>query len=194
MLALNYPASSITFFAIIFEYVTFDVIPTDNLYKQLFGFSLDDPYSAQADNVGYPTRIFIGNLGSIPIFMLINLLSQIFFYLLSKIVKRGRCARLAQAKQDSFRWGGFNDFINEIFLTVSFAVSINFSKVDWSTTPMTISNIFAIIMALVIIVVPNFIAIALHLRWRLETKIGQAIVEHKEGGEGEIEEEVPSCE
>ena len=74
MMQLSYPASSIAFFSVVFSYVTYDVIPTENMYLKLFGF-VEDPYSDQANNVGYPAIYLIPNSGSMPIFILIHIVT-----------------------------------------------------------------------------------------------------------------------
>ena len=39
MMQLGYPASSSLFFGTIFSYVTFDLVPTETLYAQVFAFN-----------------------------------------------------------------------------------------------------------------------------------------------------------
>ena len=72
MMQLNYPVSSVLFYSIMIEFVTFDIIPTDNFYEKLFGFE-NYPLSQQTDEIGYSSRYLIFNAGSIPIFMLLAL-------------------------------------------------------------------------------------------------------------------------
>ena len=111
MMQLTYPAASVVFYAAVFEFVTFDVVPTDGAYAAIFSFK-DVPYSQQAANVGYPSRYFVPNSGSLPMFMLLNLVLQLIFLALTCILKSGKILRFAKFKQDSFLWAGFNDFIN----------------------------------------------------------------------------------
>ena len=72
MIQLSYPVSSVLFYSIMIEFVTFDLIPTDNFYNKLFGFE-NEALSQQADEIGYSSRYVIFNAGSIPIFMLLAL-------------------------------------------------------------------------------------------------------------------------
>ena len=70
MMQLNYPASSALFFGQIFEYVTFDLVPTDEIYGEVFDFD-SEPYSNEAEQTGYESRLFIENTGSCLIFVAI---------------------------------------------------------------------------------------------------------------------------
>ena len=63
IMQLRYPAAAIIFYAVILEYVTFDVIPTDESYIDLFGFE-NKPFSDEADSVGYGSCFIIFNSGS----------------------------------------------------------------------------------------------------------------------------------
>ena len=71
MMQLNYPANCVIFYGVVFNFVTFDVLPTEGLYGEIFGF-VNIAYSEQAANIGYESHYAISNSGSIPIFMLFN--------------------------------------------------------------------------------------------------------------------------
>ena len=69
MMQLKFPASAMIFYAALFEFVTFDLIPTDELYQKIFDFENKEPYSDEADNIGYSSRYLIFNSGSLTLFI-----------------------------------------------------------------------------------------------------------------------------
>ena len=70
MMQLNVPPSAIIFFSALFEFVTFDIVPTDAIYQTAFAWE-NTPYSESAENIGYESRQIIENTGSVPIFMVV---------------------------------------------------------------------------------------------------------------------------
>ena len=70
MMQLNIDPVALIFFAQILEYVTFDLVPTEDIYAALFGWT-NEPYSEAADNIGYGSRVFIENTGSLLVYFAI---------------------------------------------------------------------------------------------------------------------------
>jgi len=59
------------------------MIPTEEIYEYFFGWT-NVPYSEAADNIGYGSRVFIENTGSMLIYFLIILVEQLVVALLLK--------------------------------------------------------------------------------------------------------------
>lgn len=78
---LNTPETMEIFFSMLFELVSFDMIPTDFIYEAWFAFE-NLPISEKFDAVGYSSQYIIWNLGSIFLF----LLAEIFFQLMYVII------------------------------------------------------------------------------------------------------------
>ena len=58
MMQLNYSASVSYFYSFLFEFVTYDVVPSDDIYDEVFKF--DSPaFSVQAENIGYASSYTI---------------------------------------------------------------------------------------------------------------------------------------
>ena len=74
MMQISFPVIALTFFSYVFEFVTFDLIPTDLIYPYIFDFSGDKPYSAQAEAIGYESRYIVWNLGSLFLYIILILL------------------------------------------------------------------------------------------------------------------------
>ena len=82
MMQLEYPAPVAIFYAGIFEFVTFDLVPTEGLYDAVFSFRETEPFSEEADNIGYSTRYAIENSGSITLFIFLTALMQCLYSLI----------------------------------------------------------------------------------------------------------------
>jgi len=75
---LNLPESTVLVFSKIFSSVTFDIIQTDKVYPLFLTFNSDSPFSEEAVSIGYNSRYFIPNSGSITIYIAATILIQIF--------------------------------------------------------------------------------------------------------------------
>ncbi len=82
-IGLDYPLRMQLFFGGLFPLITFDAMPTDDLYNLLFStksFEDDEPLSEQFDIIGYSSRLVYDNLGSLLIFMFLQPALLIFGY------------------------------------------------------------------------------------------------------------------
>lgn len=98
MLRLQYPEELNSFFGKIFEFVTFDVIPTEYIYPHILVDLDEESFSEQAEKIGYESVYFIPNSGSITIFIFICLFTQLLFAGLSKVLPEGRVLRYVNSK------------------------------------------------------------------------------------------------
>ena len=119
---LNYPVNLLDFFKGLFPLITFDSIPTDEIYEYVFEFSEvdDEPLSEEFEAVGYESRLTLINMGSLflvnflvlPLFLLIALL---VFYWFKLCTPGNRITRYlfkkAKGQVDEF-------FFNGIIMTI----------------------------------------------------------------------------
>ena len=80
-----------------------------------------------------------------------------------------------------------NDFINEMYLPMSFATSINYSDFRFKSPAVIFNNIFALVITAVLVVNPFFISVQVYRKWKREDRIGETLI-LKEGGEQEDSE------
>ena len=125
----------------------------------------DEPYSDQADATGYGSRYLLSNLGSIPIFLLIAIFTQLIFSLLSKILTSGKVKAFADQKRAEFWYGGLIDFFNENYLAASFAVLFNLSDMDLDTPSKIVNFTFWLVFAVPVLIGPLCLAIVVNLAW-----------------------------
>ena len=73
------------FYSGLFEFVTFDIIPTDDIYDKIFDEGWRRaPYSEQADTIGYATRWLFANLGSVTWIIVLLAIMHTTFLIISK--------------------------------------------------------------------------------------------------------------
>ena len=159
MMQLNYPVTAALFFGSIFEYVTFDILPTDDIYGKVFELVEEseefEPYSEQADATGYGSRYAIINTGSCFIFVNIMILQYSLLFACRKCQRPGsKCANYTSKKLSGFFWAGLVDFIGEFYLNAAFSVGINSTRREFTDLFVAVNNIFALLLALALVILP----------------------------------------
>ncbi len=119
MMQLRISAIAVIFFAQILEFVTFDIIPTEEMYEKMFGWE-NEPYSDAADNIGYGSRVFVENTGSLFVYLSAIVLKQLLIYGLYKGAPSGRIHNFAQLERNKFFWSGAMVFFDEMFIGITF--------------------------------------------------------------------------
>lgn len=165
MMQLNVPPSAIIFFSALFEFVTFDIVPTDVVYGVVFAWD-NVPYSESAENIGYESRQIIENTGSVPIFLLIIFCQQVAFAILVRAVKKqGRLLSYAQERREGFFYAGATDFFNETYINVCFAVCINTSFIAFGSTALMFNTVVALVAGIGVATFPCIFARKLSKAW-----------------------------
>ena len=68
MMQVNFPPNVMIFFSGIFEFVTFDLVPSEKIYA-LFISLEESPFSEEAGEIGYEYHQFIPNTGTVTLFI-----------------------------------------------------------------------------------------------------------------------------
>ena len=158
MMQLNVPPTAIIFFSALFNFVTFDLIPTEEIYNSVFAWE-NVPYSESAENIGYASRQIIENTGSVPIFLLIILSQQILFAIVVRAVKNdGRLLSYAKNSRGTFYYGGLMEFFNETYINVCFGVCINSSHIASSSNALLFNTVVALASGITVILGPLILA------------------------------------
>ena len=95
---LVFPPMTVTFFAGVLSFVTFDLIPYEKIYEAVFGWS-NEPFSPEAEEIGYESHYFIENSGSIPIYIFCDLVLQLIFALVKLFFKKCQSVHSLASKQ-----------------------------------------------------------------------------------------------
>ena len=164
MMQLMYPATISLFFSKVFEFVTFDIIPTELFFPYIFDLP-EGAYSDEADSIGYYSHYIVLNAGSITIFLLSYLILQIVFAILAKTLADGKILRYVNWKRESFMWTGMIDFFMDIYLCLSYCCCINFSSMGADNTSTGINNAYNVVIGIVLIIGPILIVRGLNRGW-----------------------------
>ena len=169
MIKMTNPDSTVFFFESLFEFVSFDFLPTDIIYGEMFNFD-SEPYSKEAAEIGYESLLIIENSGSITILLFINLFQQFIFWGLSRVLPANNKARIWMTKSlGSYWWGGAISFYNEIYICMSFAAAINIlADMRFNVNAsITGNNIFALLFSALLLFGPIFGVYWLHKRYKV---------------------------
>ena len=166
IIQLSYPPNVVLFFAGLFEFVTFDLLPTDDIYGAIFDLD-DDPYSDLADEIGYSTRNLIPNSGSTTIFLFFTMLSQLVYAIIAHKEKEngGKVYNFARKKREAFFWSQAVDILHETSLMFSYSLCINSSRVQFTSASDSFNNVFAIFIGLILFIGPILLVRALNATW-----------------------------
>lgn len=164
MMQLRISAIAVIFFAQILEFVTFDIMPTEEMYAETFAWE-NEPYSDAADNIGYGSRVFVENTGSMPVYLSAIILKQLLVYGLLKGAPSGRIHSFAQSERNKFFWGGAMAFFDEMFIGIVFCGCIQTSEWNNETKALIFNNAFAVTVGGCAIFGPVILVYILHKLW-----------------------------
>lgn len=150
---LKYAPVAVIFFSEIFEYTTYDVLPTADIYAAIFGW-VNEPYSDEAGMIGYESRYLIENAGSLPIYITLALTTQLIYFIGKLVARSGRLFEFLSKKQSQFFWAGAHEFFANAYMTLGFCFLINTSKPELLTTAIGVNNVSACIIALILVLIP----------------------------------------
>lgn len=164
MMQLNYAAGVSYFYSFLFEFVTYDMVPSDEIYGEIFDFD-SDPYSQQADNIGYGSRYIIENTGSLFILLFVIGLRLLLLLATRKLTahfdKFPKLGKWAKKRHKGFVWAGAIDLFSEMFLCTVFSLGINTSYFRFTSASETFNNLFMILLFGSVILVPPLISLML---------------------------------
>lgn len=201
LMKLVFPPITVIFFSGLFEYVTFDIIPTEEIYAYLFGWQ-NVAYSEEAESIGYSSRYFIENAGSIPIYIAVDIVLQLLFAFVKLVCKSGRIRGYAARSQARFFWAGCNGKFNDAYLTIAFTVGINMSSMAFVSTSVAFNNCVALFLAALLVLSPLKTGFTLIRGWKKNSSVAdtetdaepndKAAGDQNEGGEKENNDEQSS--
>ena len=105
------------------------------MYDEIFKFD-NVPLTETLDIVGYGSTYIIFNLGTIFIFMIMQIILRFIISLMAKrLPKDTRVGKWAKKVHEDFFYAGLVTFFNEIYLCMNFAVLINFNDMKFKDQP-----------------------------------------------------------
>ena len=161
MMQLNYPASTALFYGAIFEYVTFDLLPIEDIYIAIFAFD-SEPYSEEADAVGYSSRYWIENTGCLTLYFVLIIVEQIIASVILKSASsESKTYNFSREKRSRFFWSGAIDFLNDMYMNAVFSIGINLTALGIIDSSTGFNNIMGGFVCCCVLVAPVVIAFKL---------------------------------
>jgi hypothetical protein len=80
------PSNSVYMYSLLINFVALNVIPTTNLFNEVFSFTKTAAYNSNFDDMGYNSRNIIENLGSNFLYLL-GVMIAYFIHLVFKLLK-----------------------------------------------------------------------------------------------------------
>ena len=107
MMSLNYSPIMTGFYSAVFPFINFDIFniagKLDEFYEYIFPDLSNDPYSEEAEQLGYESSWISTNMGSQTLVIFVTTISFAFFSFLAKVTpSNSRVHKFATSKNDSF--------------------------------------------------------------------------------------------
>ena len=107
--------------------LSFDAIPTEYFYPQIFGFADETPFADQFAELGYESKYVITNLGSLFMILVLYPVTIALLFAISRlqISPHRRINDWAKRSLDSFFWNDLITLINEPYQVLAVAAFIH---------------------------------------------------------------------
>lgn len=173
LINIEYPQNAQLFTNSIFPIVSFDMIPTDDLYAKLFRLDEvdDEPVSAVFEEIGYESKLSMNNLGSLFLLLIFQPLQILIFKILKKacFCKREPIAKtvikIADSRLDNLIWNGLISFHQSTYLVTTMIALINMYDLRLDSAKYTFievtSSLLALFLLAMAVLVPTVVSICL---------------------------------
>jgi len=162
ILSLHYPPNLVDYFAGLFPFITFDAVPTDDLYNYIFDYeNIDDEgLNELFENVGYEFTTTVGNMGSMFLFMLITPVMTLFHFAVLRFCKekppctslKRSCRTRSQNYVDSLFWNGTIGSIDAGYIVLSLIAMLQVYFPRLGPEYTAAENFFTVLGILILIV------------------------------------------
>ena len=119
------PASAQSFFGFLLPIVAFDLIPTDEFYDKYLNLPLSEPINQNFKALGYDSRYFIRNIGSIGIYFLLYPCVQILSFTIGKLCKCKRPQKLSRQLNGMLYWNRWFALVDDSYLILVVSIVLN---------------------------------------------------------------------
>jgi len=163
LLGVVVPANASIFLSALFQVAGFDALPTDDMYDFLFDID-EEPISANFDTLGYSTRQFLYNVGSLGLLILFFLPFLAMVY----IFKYMPCETLTKFSAKQRNKIFFNDlfsFLLESYMMLAVCVCVNLTNMTWMheisqrAFGVNVNIIITVVFIIVLVSLPVVVAI-----------------------------------
>jgi hypothetical protein len=120
------------------DFATYDWLPCDDFFPQLFNLTETDPFNDHYENQGFETKSFYLNLGSLFVVYLFMLL--MIFFICVHCKNNKWCSKAANYFMKDLFWSHIIDFFIQAYLEIVFAIVLSLSEMIWDTWGDTWQN------------------------------------------------------
>ena len=119
-----------------------------------FGFE-NVPWSTQAEYIGYESRYFIENTGSLVyVYLLLMLVQLVFVFVIRAFASTTKVHKFAKSRQQSFFWSGKIGYFHEMYLNLSIGIGFNLGAMSMETAQLGFNTLFFVYIGVNAIVIP----------------------------------------
>ena len=145
LMDVKFPGLCAELYSKIITVVTFDIIPTDAFYPQLFSFKDEETLNDNFKDFDFASK-FVNNLGSLFLLGTIILIQFPLYYIGRALNKYKLGRKIKNYYEESQFWNTPIEFINSAYVELAFACIINYMMLSWegdgSNYGMYINNLY----------------------------------------------------
>ena len=131
---LKFPANTMMVTSYMITLATFELIPTDDLFEEIFYFPELEPFSESFETCDLETNLFLSNIG----FMLVIILLHVLFVILHASIhyfrNSGKLINKVYNKLGPYLyWNGLLRLYMEMFFEIELLSTLNLHMANWNT-------------------------------------------------------------
>ena len=157
MINIQFPGNAFGLFNAMITIASFDFLPTDKFYPQVFRTPEVSPYSEKLDRVGISGKFIIMNMGTLTIFILWQIALYPIYLFAHCCRQRICCQAVKNRLHNNLFWNGTILLIQEAYLDICICGLINvlsYKEFSWTHPGIVLSNIVTILLLLGVIILP----------------------------------------
>ena len=170
-LALNniaFPGNVAFFYSYLFNIAAFDFLPTDDIFDWFFVFKSSEPVTARFEALGYETKYFVKNMGTVfivGVIFAILLPLTLFLYVLNAIVNISVTEKVANWMYRMVCWNPILRFLIESYIFIAISCCINLTEFTFGDSGSRASSISTVVGMILIILLPFFVLYVMHTKF-----------------------------
>jgi len=169
--ALNniaFPGNVAFLYSYLLKIASFDFLPTDDIYDWLFEFKSSEPVTEKFGALGYETKYFVKNMGTVfivGVILAILLVLTLFLYVLNAIFNLSVTDKVANWMYRMVCWNQILRFLIESYMLIALSCCINLTEFTFGDSGSRASSISTVVGMILIIFLPFFVLYFMHKKF-----------------------------
>jgi len=146
----------------------FDVLPTDDIFDWFFEFKSSEPVTEKFGALGYETKYFVKNMGTVfivGVIFVILLVLTLFLHVLNKIVNISVTEKVANWMYRMVCWNPILRLLIESYIFIALSCCINLTEFTFGDSGSRASSISTVVGLILIILLPFFVLYFMHKKF-----------------------------